>query len=295
MRFNRYKMNNLKEIILDAEQRGVAIGHFNISEFVALKAILDSARQLNTPIIIGVSEGEREFIGINEAVALVRALGEEYAVPIFLNADHTHSLEAVEEAVKAGFDAVLFDASKESLEKNIKLTKEAVMRAKILNPDILIEGEIGYIGTSSKILQELPKDIALEEKDLPTVEEVAEFVQKTKVDLLAPAVGNIHGILANIPNPRLNIKKVREIKQAAKIPLVLHGGSGVADDDFRTAIKAGISIIHINTEIRVAWRRGVEIGLKRNRDEVAPYKILPPALEGIKEIVLNRLRLFNGL
>ena len=285
----------LKQIIEDAEQRGIALGHFNISEFVALKAILEGASQLNVPIIIGVSEGEREFIGIKETVALVRAFREEYSVPIFLNADHTHSLEAVEEVAKAGFDAVLFDASKEPLEKNIKLTKEAVLRAKILNPNILVEGEIGYIGASSKILQELPKDISLEEKDLPTAEEVAEFVQKTKVDLLAPAVGNIHGILANIPNPRLNIKKVREMKQAAKIPLVLHGGSGIADDDFRVAIKAGISTIHINTEIRVAWRKGVEMGLKRNRDEVAPYKILPPAFEGIKEIVLNRLRIFNGL
>jgi len=285
----------LKQIIEDAEQRGIALGHFNISEFVALKAILEGASQLNVPIIIGVSEGEREFIGIKETVALVRAFREEYSVPIFLNADHTHSLEAVEEVAKAGFDAVLFDASKEPLEKNIKLTKEAVLRAKILNPNILVEGEIGYIGASSKILQELPKDISLEEKDLPTAEEVAEFVQKTKVDLLAPAVGNIHGILANIPNPRLNIKKVREMKQAAKIPLVLHGGSGIADDDFRVAIKAGISTIHINTEIRVAWRKGVEMGLKRNRDEVAPYKILSSALEGIKEIVLNRLRIFNGL
>ncbi|OGY64499.1 MAG: tagatose-bisphosphate aldolase [Candidatus Harrisonbacteria bacterium RIFCSPLOWO2_02_FULL_41_13b] len=288
-------MMTLKQIIEDAEQRGIALGHFNISEFVALKAILEGASQLNVPIIIGVSEGEREFIGIKETVALVRAFREEYSVPIFLNADHTHSLEAVEEVAKAGFDAVLFDASKEPLEKNIKLTKEAVLRAKILNPNILVEGEIGYIGASSKILQELPKDISLEEKDLPTAEEVAEFVQKTKVDLLAPAVGNIHGILANIPNPRLNIKKVREMKQAAKIPLVLHGGSGIADDDFRVAIKAGISTIHINTEIRVAWRKGVEMGLKRNRDEVAPYKILSSALEGIKEIVLNRLRIFNGL
>src|SRR3989338_4628032 len=237
----------LKQIIEDAEQRGIALGHFNISEFVALKAILESARQLNVPIIIGVSEGEREFIGIKETVALVRAFREEYAVP------------------------------------------------KILNPNILVEGEIGYIGASSKILQELPKDISLEEKDLPTAEEVAEFVHKTKVDLLAPAVGNIHGILANIPNPRLNIKKVREMKQAAKIPLVLHGVSGIADDDFRVAIKAGISIVHINTEIRVAWRRGVEMGLKRNRDEVAPYKILSPAFESVKEIVLNRLRIFSGL
>ena len=284
-----------KETINNAEIRGVAIGHFNISEFIALKAILDSARQLNVPVIIGVSGGEREFIGIKETVTLVNAFREEYAAPIFLNADHTHSLEAVEEVARAGFDAVLFDASKEPLEKNIKLTKEAVLRAKILNPNILVEGEIGYIGASSKILQELPKDISLEEKDLPTAEEVAEFVQKTKVDLLAPAVGNIHGILANIPNPRLNIKKVREMKQAAKIPLVLHGGSGIADDDFRVAIKAGISTIHINTEIRVAWRKGVEMGLKRNRDEVAPYKILSSALEGIKEIVLNRLRIFNGL
>lgn len=285
----------LKETIENAEQRGVAIGHFNISEFVALKAILEGAQALGVPVIIGVSEGEREFIGIKQSVVLVRSLGEAYGVSVFLNADHTHSLEAVEEVAKAGFDAVLFDASKEPLEKNIKLTKEAVLRAKILNPDILVEGEIGYIGTSSKVLKELPKGIVLEEKDLPIPEEAEEFVKKSGVDLLAPAVGNIHGILANISNPRLNIKRVREIKQAAKIPLVLHGGSGTADDDFRAAIKAGISVVHINTEIRVAWRKGVESGLKKNRDEVAPYKILPPALEGMRRVVENRLRLFNGL
>lgn len=288
-------MLKLLEVIKNAEERGVAIGHFNISELTALKAILEGARNFGVPVVIGVSEGEREFIGIKEVAALIHIFKEEYGMPIFLNADHTHSLEAVEEAAKAGYDAVLFDASQEPLEKNIKLTKEAVARAKILNPEILVEGEIGYIGTSSKVLQELPKGIALEEKDLPSPDEAAEFVTKTKVDLLAPAVGNIHGILANIPNPRLNIKRIREIKQAIKIPLVLHGGSGVVDEDFRSAIRAGISLIHINTELRVAWRKGVESGLKKNREEVAPYKILPPALEAMREVVRHRLRLFSGL
>ena len=286
---------SLEETIKDSESRGVAVGHFNISDLVGLKAILTAVRNLNVPVIIGVSEGERNFVGLREIAVLIKVLKEEFGLPIFLNADHTHSLEGVEEVAKAGYDAVLFDSSQLPLDENIRMTAEAVLRAKTLNSEILVEGEIGYIGSSSKILKELPKGAVLEEKDLPKSEEAAEFVKETGIDLLAPAVGNIHGMLANIPNPRLNIKRLREIRQVVKVPLVLHGGSGTADDDFRTAVKAGISVIHINTELRVAWRRGVESGLKKNREEVAPYKILPMAVEAVREVVEKRLKLFNGL
>jgi len=288
-------MKSFREYIGEAQKSKLAIGRFNIANLEMLHGAFEAAKKLEVPVIIGVSEGERDFVGIKQAVALVKSLREENNFPIFLNADHTHSLEGVEEVAKAGYDAVLFDSSQLPLDENIRMTAEAVLRAKTLNSEILVEGEIGYIGSSSKILKELPKGAVLEEKDLPKPEEAAEFVKETGIDLLAPAVGNIHGMLANIPNPRLNIKRLREIRQVVKVPLVLHGGSGTADDDFRTAVKAGISVIHINTELRVAWRRGVESGLKKNREEVAPYKILPMAVEAVREVVEKRLKLFNGL
>ncbi len=299
-------MKSLLETIKEAAEKKVAVGHFNFSDLAGLRAIFEAARELNVPVIMGVSEGEREFVGVRQAAALIQSLREKYDYPVFLNADHTHSLEKVEEAARAGFDEILFDGSKLPLEENIKQTKEAVRLIKSINKKILVEGEIGYIGGSSEILNERPEGI-----ELTMPEDATRFVKETKVDVLAPAVGNMHGLLVRKDVParqslgaggdgtqtyaekRLDTERIRKIKEAVKIPLTLHGGSGTADEDFTAAIKAGINIIHINTEIRLAWRRGVEEGLAKNPNEVAPYKILPPAVENIKKIVSERLELFN--
>jgi len=289
-------MKSLIQIIKEAETKKVAVGHFNISDCVALKGIFLAAKELNLPVIIGVSEGEREFVGIKRIADIIKSIREEFNdYPIFLNADHTKSLEAVEAVARAGYDAVLFDASHLKLEENIKFTREAVARAKYIKPDILVEGEIGYIGAGSMILKEIPKGTAIKPEDLTKPEQAARFVAETKVDLLAPAVGNIHGMLEGAPMPNLNIKRVKEIKTAGGIPLVLHGGSGISDEDFREAIATGISIVHINTELRLAWRRGLERAFKEKPEEIAPYKLLPRAVEEIKEGVYNRLKLFNRL
>lgn len=289
----------LREVLRESSSRGAAVGHFNISELSALKAIFEAARELGVPVLIGTSEGERDFIGTKTAVALVKSLREEYNYPIFINADHTHSLDKVKEAALAGYDEILFDGSKLSFEENVKQTKRAVEIIKSINPNILIEGEIGYIGSSSEILKEVPEGAALTEASLTIPEEATQFVNETGVDVLAPAVGNMHGLLRQMAegklHKRLNIERIKAIKEAVKIPLTLHGGSGTADEDFVEAIKAGITIIHINTEIRLAWRRGEEIELRKDPDEVAPYKILLPAEEAVKKIVLERLKLFNGL
>jgi len=285
---------NLKEIISAAEKNKVAIGHFNISDLVMLKAIFESAKELNQPIIIGTSEGEREFIDPHEAVAMVKAFREEFNYPIYLNADHTHSLEKVKEAVEAGYDAILFDGSKLSLEENIRQTKEVVEFVKSVNSEIVVEGEMGYIGSGSEILKEIPEGAAINPEDFTKPEEAERFVRETDVDMFAPAVGNLHGMLANAPEPKLDIARIAAIKSAVKIPLVLHGGSGNSDEDFKNAIRSGISVIHISTEIRLAWKKGMEEGLKNSGEEVAPYKIYPEAVRAIGEVVKARLRLFGG-
>ena len=285
---------SLKEVILTAEKNKIAVGHFNISDLVMLKAIFESAKELNQPIIIGTSEGEREFIDPHEAVAMVKAFREEFNYPIFLNADHTHSLEKVKEAVEAGYDAILFDGSKLSLEENIRQTKEVVEFVKSVNPEIMVEGEMGYIGSGSEILKEIPEGAAINPEDFTKPEEAERFVRETDVDMFAPAVGNLHGMLANAPEPKLDIARIAAIKSAVKIPLVLHGGSGNSDEDFKNAIRSGISVIHISTEIRLAWKKGMEEGLKNSGEEVAPYKIYPEAVRAIGEVVKARLRLFGG-
>lgn len=288
-------MKSLRTIIYEADKKGVAIGHFNIAELSGLRAIFEAAKELDVPVIIGTSEGEANFIGRKQAAALIKSLREEYNYPIFLNSDHTHSLDEVKKAVDAGYDAILFDGGKLPLEENIKQTKKIVQYVKSQNPKILVEGELGYIGGSSQILKEIPKGAAIRPEDLTTSEQAAAFVKETGVDLLAPAVGNIHGMFGKAKNPNLDIKRIREIRKAAGVPLVLHGGSGIKDKDFVAAIKAGISIIHISTELRVAWRKGLERGLANNPEEIAAYKLLPDAVAEVKKVVVNRLKLFNNL
>jgi fructose-bisphosphate aldolase, class II len=285
-----YRLRNLLE---EAQSRGVAVGHFNISDWILLKAVFASAQELKVPVIVGASEGERAFLGVAQIAALVRSLREEHGVAIFLNADHTHSLESALAAAKAGFDSIGYDLSALQFEENVKQTRQAVEALKSINPEILVEGEIGDIGTGSEIHESVPD----RSKNLTTAEEAKQYVESAGVDILAPAVGNMHGMLQTMVHgavrKRLDLARILEIKRASKSLLTLHGGSGTKDDDLQGAIAAGINIIHINTELRVAWRRGLEAAFAQKPQEVVPYKLLPFVEESIKQVVLARLRLFN--
>ena len=287
-------MHGLRNVLDQAQKNGVAVGHFNVADLVLLKAIFAAAQELKVPVMVGASEGERRFVGDPQIAALVRSLREEFDFPIFLNADHTHSLAKALEAAKAGFDSVVFDLSALPFEENVRQTKEAVQALKTINPAILVEGEIGDIGTGSEI-HDSPPDLS---KGLTNPLEAKQFVESTGIDILAPAVGNMHGMLKSMVQGKtkkhLDISRIAQIKSAVRIPLTLHGGSGTADEDLRKAIDAGITIVHINTELRVAWRHGLEQGLVKEPNEVVPYKILPFAVESVKQVVLSRLRLFNS-
>jgi fructose-bisphosphate aldolase class II len=287
-------MRSLREVLADAERRGVAVGHFNVAELAALKAIVASGAALGVPVLIGVSEGERDFIGVREIAALIRAIRDEHPHQVFLNADHTHSLARAEEAARAGFDQIIFDASAEPFEVNVAQTKRAVEAIRSINSSIVVEGEIGYIGAASEILSEAPKEMGT----LTTPAEAKAFVDATGIDVLAPAVGNMHGLLASMvhgqTHKRLDIERIKAIKESTGIFMTLHGGSGTSDADFASAIKAGMTIVHVNTELRIAWRRGIETGLAQHPDEVAPYKLLPAAVDAVRAVVSARLRLFNS-
>lgn len=287
-------MRSLKEILADADKRKVAVGHFNFSELVVLKAAAEAAQELRLPVVMGVSESEREFLGVRRAAALVREIREDEGLELFLNADHTHSVEKAEEAARAGFDMIVFDASEKPLEENIALTRRGVEAAKSIAPGILVEGEVGFIGSGSEIHEQRSAGIRLTEP-----EEAKEFIAATKVDLLSPSVGNMHGLLPSMvrgtEHKRLDIARIAAIKKAVPLPLTLHGGSGTEDEDFRRAIAAGIGMIHINTELRVAWRKGLDEALKKDAESVAPYKLLPSVVEKVKAVVVARLRSFNGM
>jgi len=286
-------MKALQQILVEADQQKVGVGHFNISELVALKAVYSAARELGVPVLIGVSEGERDFIGVRQIAASVRSLRDQEGFPIYLNADHTHSIEKAREAAEAGFDLVVFDGSALPFEENVAKTKQAVAEMKTIHPTITVEGELGFIGSSSSIHDKIPEGMS----PMTTPEQAAEFVERTGVDVLAPAVGTMHGMLKSMVDGKtrkhVDPARIAAIKGATRVPLTLHGGSGTDDQGFLDAIEAGITIVHINTELRVAWRRGLDSALAKKPDEVVPYKLLPDVVESVKQVVYSRLRLFN--
>jgi fructose-bisphosphate aldolase class II len=286
-------VDQLRNVLEQAQSNGTAIGHFNISDWILLKAVFASAQELKVPVIVGASEGERAFLGVPQVAALVKSLRDEEGFPIFLNADHTHSLESAIAAARTGFDSVVYDLSALPFEENVKQTKQGVEALKSINPTIIVEGEIGNIGTGSEIHDSLPD----RSNELSTPEEARQFVESTGVDVLAPAVGNSHGMLQAMVQgdvrKRLDLARIQDIKTASKSLLTLHGGSGTEDSDLQGAIAAGINIIHINTELRIAWRRGLEDAFAKRPQEIVPYKLLPVAEESIKRVILARLRLFS--
>lgn len=290
-------MLSIRDYVSHAAVGKNAIGHFNISNLDGVWAVVDAAKALSLPVIIGVSEGERDYVGVRQIAAIVKSLREERNQPVFLNGDHTYSFDRVKEAIDAGYDSVIFDGAQLSLEENIAIAKKCVEYAREVGKredrDILIEGELGFIGTSSKILDAIPAGAAVGEGMMTKPEDAERFVRETGIDMLAPAVGNIHGVVRG-GDPALNTKRVGEISAAVKIPLVLHGASGNSASDIEKCVKAGMAVVHVNTELRIAYRAGLVVSLQDNPDEVAPYKYLKPAKLAMQKVVEEKLKIIAG-
>jgi len=290
-------MKTLKKYILEAQENKKAIPHFNVSNSDMLMSVFAAAQEVSErlgekiPIIIGVSEGERDEFGTTQAVNYVKSLKDQYDYPLFINADHTFSVERTCEAIDLDFDMVIYDGNKVSQEENVDNTKKVVDYRNALNSECLVEAEFGNIGLGSGLKDELPEGISEESMTDPEAARI--FVEKTGVDLIAPAVGNVHGMVKS-GNPALNPERVTSVLESTNVPLVLHGGSGSADEDFVKVIKAGISVIHISTELRVAYRTGLEEMLSEN-NEVAPYKYNQKAKAAVQAKAAERIRLFWGI
>lgn len=268
----------------------MAIGHFNVSDSEGFNAVVSAAEELGVPVIIGVSEKERSFLGVAEIRALA-SVAKEKGLPVFLNADHTYSVEASKEAVDHKFDSVIIDGAEKPFFENVMMTKEVVKYARENHPEILVEGELGFIGSGSMIRDEIPEGVSEDTQTTPG--DAKKFVEETLVDLFAPSVGNIHGLVKG-GEPKLNIERIKELSEVVDVPLVLHGASGNSDEEIREAIDAGIRIVHINTELRQAYKEGVKRGVMSS-DELAPYKFMAEGVEEMKRVTLAKLRLFNKL
>lgn len=282
------------ELINDYKAKGHAIAHFNISNLDQARAIVEVAEELNQPVIIGVSEGERAYMGVKMVRTIVDQLNQEYNVPIFLNADHTYSLDKVKEVIELGYDSVIVDGAKLPYEENVALVKECVDFVRGYEEKtgkrVLVEAELGYIGQSSSLNSALPEGVS--DENLTTVDQAKDFIIRTGVDMFAPAIGNVHGMLIDAEEPKLHIDRLKEISAAVDVPLVLHGASGNTDEDLKGSIDNGVAIIHINTEIRKAFRDGQMAYLAEHANEVAPYKFGKAGQDEMKKIVKAKMELY---
>lgn len=282
------------ELINTYKKDGKAIAHFNISNLDQARAIVEVAQELNQPVIIGVSEGEREYMGVEMVRKIVDELNQEYDIPVFLNADHTYSQEKVIEVIEAGYDSVIVDGAKLPYEENVALVKSCVdvVRAyeEKTGKRVLVEAELGYIGQSSSLNTALPEGVT--EANLTTPDQAKDFVLRTGIDMFAPAIGNVHGMLIDAEEPKLHIERLKEITAVVDVPLVLHGASGNTDEDLKGSIDNGVAIIHINTEIRKAFRDGEMHYLAEHPNEVAPYKFGHEGQEEMKKVVKAKMELY---
>ena len=272
----------LKKYFKKAQKEKWAIGQFNFSTTEQLKGILLAAKKMKSPVILGTSEGESEFLGISSVFHLVNNLVLDLNInpkTIFLNFDHGKNLEFLKKAIDNNYSMVHIDGSLLCLEENIKKTKEAVILAKKNN--VLIEGELGIIPKTGE---------KINKANLTHSEQIREFVDKTGIDCLAISFGNIHGI----PKKPLKIdfERLKQIKKQTNTFLVFHGGSGTKSQDFKKAIKLGITKININTEIRMIWKDSLKQALKGK--EIKPYKILPNIIKQIEKLVEEKIKLFGS-
>ena len=284
-------MRSLKHYFNKAQREGWAIGQFNFSDFSQMKAIVQACKNLKSPVLLGTSEGESKFFGLEEAAALRNVLRKKTGLPIFLNLDHGKSFEYVKQVINAGYDMVHFDGSKLPFQENIKISRQVKNYAKWRN--VLVEGEVGMIGTdSSKVYQEKFEII---EKNLTKSEEAKEYVKKTGVDLLAVSIGNFHGIEISGVDPNLKLDILNKIKRGIdETLLVLHGGSGIPEEDIREAIGLGIVKININTELRLAFSGNLRRVLNSDPDEIVPYKYLSSAQKSVEKVVTLKIELFGS-
>ncbi|MBF0986718.1 MAG: class II fructose-1,6-bisphosphate aldolase [Clostridiales bacterium] len=275
---------NAKKMLKEARDNGKCIAHFNINNLEWTKYILEKCNELQKPVILGVSEGAIKYMGGYNVVShLVYSLVKDLniSIDVCLHLDHGSSVESCKKAIDSGFSSVMIDASKYSLEENINITKEVVEYAHSKN--ITVEAEVGHIGgvedgIASGVL-------------VASLDDCIKFVKETKVDMLAPAIGSVHGVYKG--EPKLDFELLTSLKNNINIPLVLHGGSGIPEDKIIKAIKLGISKININTELQQAWHEGVLKFVENKKEVYDPRKIISSGEENLKNIVEYKLSLME--
>ncbi|HHX94114.1 MAG TPA: class II fructose-1,6-bisphosphate aldolase [Tenericutes bacterium] len=274
-----------KEMLLDAKKGKYAIGQFNINNLEFAQAILLASEELKSPVILGVSESAARYMGgFNTVFKMVEGLilDLNITIPVALHLDHGSSFEICKKAIDSGFTSVMIDGSKYPIDENIKITKEVVSYA---HPrGVSVEAEVGVIGGS--------EDDIIGNIKYATLEDSLKITKEANIDALAPALGTVHGLYKN--EPKLGFDKMKEISEITNLPLVLHGATGLSDEDIKKAIKYGTTKINVNTENQIAWTQAIRKFLNTEEKEYDPRKINIHGKKAIEEKVKEKIILFGS-
>lgn len=273
------------ELLKRADDGGYAVGAFNCNNMEIIQAIIAAAEAEKAPVILQASQGAIRYAGISYIAAMAKLAAANAGVPVALHLDHGTSFEQVMQCIRTGFSSVMIDGSGLPLEENIALTRKVLDAARAVN--VSVEAELGKIGGTED-------DITVSEREafFTDPEEAGFFVRETGVDALAVAVGTAHGLYRGVPE--LDFPRLEKIKSVVKIPLVLHGSSGVPDDDIREAVRLGVCKVNIDTNIREVFTVTVRKFMEANPGEIDPRKIMGPARDAAAEMIREKIRLFGS-
>jgi len=278
-----------KEMLQKAQKGKYAVGAFNANNMEIIQAIVEASEEERSPVIIQASQGAIKYAGLDMIVAMVRSIAEKTSIPIALHLDHGTDYFQNILCLRAGFTSLMYDGSALPFDENVAMTKKVVEMAHVCN--IPVEAEIGQVGkmdTSDEpgVAREKIKEFMAKPED------AEKFVQMTKVDILAPAVGTIHG--CREPIAKLDIPRIEKIRDLTGVPLVLHGASGASDEELKKGIAAGICKVNIDTRIRMAFTNTIRKILTENPEEIDPRKALKPAMEAAKEVIKGRIKILGS-
>lgn len=275
----------MADILKKANEESYAVGGFNINNLEFLQGIIWAAEETNSPLILQTSEGALKYIGMEYVVGMVGAAVKNTTVPVALHLDHGSSFETIMKCIRNGYSSVMIDGSHYPFEENIELSRKVVEAAHAVG--VSVEAELGQLGG-------VEDDISVDEEDATFTdpEQAVEFVEKTGVDALAIAIGTAHGVYSG--DPKLDFERLKSIKEKIKIPVVLHGASGVSETDVKKAVSLGVNKVNINTDFQQVFNAKIREIFSADPDVYDPRKFCGPGRDAIKKEVINKIELLGS-
>ncbi|QGU00704.1 Fructose-bisphosphate aldolase class II [Candidatus Syntrophocurvum alkaliphilum] len=275
----------VNDLLFKADKEGYAVGAFNANNMEIVQAIVEAAEQENSPVIMQASQGAIKYAGLEYITGMVTIAAKAANIPVALHLDHGTDFEQVIKCIRSGFSSVMYDGSKLPLEENIAMTNKVLEIARPIN--VSVEAELGKIGGTEDDVHVADKDATFTDPN-----EAKYFVEKTGIESLAIAIGTAHGQYKG--EPKLDFERLEKIKNLIKIPIVLHGSSGVPDEAIQKSIKLGICKVNIDTNIREVFVNEMKKVVSEKTSEIDPRKILGPAKEATVELIREKMRVFGS-